>query len=152
MSPGNKEVAQWIEENKVPAALVFYLYRTIHQHFAQVLAPYHIGWEQFAILMAFYEKDGRSEEELAWERGFDRSFVAETVAVLEKGGLVQRAADPGNKAGKRLTLTQKGRKIEPEMKKIGAGLTASLLEGFDADASAQAMANLKKIAINASRL
>jgi hypothetical protein len=38
------------------------------------------------------------------------------------------------------------------MKKIGAGLTASLLEGFDADASAQAMTNLKKIAINASHL
>jgi DNA-binding MarR family transcriptional regulator len=152
MSPANEEVVQWIEQNKPPAALFLYLHRTIERYLAKELAPYHIGWEQFAILMAFYEKDGRTEEDFVRERGFDRIFVAENVAVLEKGGLVQRAADPGNKAGKRLTLTQKGRTLEPEMKKIGAGLTASLLKGFDADAPAQAMTNLKKIAINASRL
>jgi len=151
MSPGNEETVQWIEQNKPPAALFLYLHRRLEWYFAKVLAPYHIGWDQYAILMALYEKDGRSGDDIAHQRGFDKAAVAGAVAVLKKEGLVQGTPDPGT-GTLRLTLTEKGRKIEPEMKKVGAGLTAALLGGFDADGLAQAIAALKKIAINASRL
>ncbi len=152
MSPGNDTMLlQWIEENKPPAALFLYLHRTIEQHFAQLLAPYNIGWDQYAILMALYEKDGRSGDDIARQRGFGKAAVAGAVTVLKKEGLVKGNPDPETGTLK-LTLTDKGRKIEPEMKKIVAAMTAALLKGFDADGLAQAMAALKKIAVNASRL
>jgi DNA-binding MarR family transcriptional regulator len=101
--------------------------------------------------MALYEKDGRSGNDIARQRGFEKAVVAGALTVLKKEGLVKGTPDPESGTLK-LTLTEKGRNIEPEMKKIGAATTAALLKGFDADDLAQVMTALKKIAVNASRL
>ena len=149
---GEESVTQWISDIDVPAALISYSYRMIQKSFARELAPYHIGWGHFAILMSLYEMEGRSQDGLALSRGFDKTMIAKSVVKLEEEGLVRREVDQDDKRVKRLYLTDKSRNLRPEIERIGYRLNEMLFKGFDADKSTLAMRNLRKIALNASEL
>jgi len=149
---GEESVTQWISDIEVPAALISYTYRTIQKSFAKELAPYHIGWGHFAILVSLYEMEGRSQDSLALSRGFDKTMIAKSVVRLEEEGFVRREIDQDDKRVKRLYLTEKSRSLRPEMERIGYRLNERLLRDFDADESALAMRDLRKIALNASEL
>lgn len=149
---GEESITQWISDIDVPAALISYAYRTVQKSFAKELAPYHIGWGHFAILVSLYEMEGRSQDSLALSRGFDKTMIAKSVVRLEEEDLVRREVDQNDKRVKRLYLTKKGRDLRPDMERIGYRLNALLLNDFDDDEIVLAMRNLKKIALNASEL
>ena len=149
---GEESVTQWISDIEVPAALISYTYRTIEKSFAKELAPYHIGWGHFAILMSLYEMEGRSQDCLALSRGFDKTMIAKSVVRLEEEGFIHREIDQDDKRVKRLYLTEKSRNLRPEMERIGYRVNKFLIRDFDAGESAVAMRDLRKIALNASEL
>jgi len=145
-------VIQWIQDIDVPAALISYTYRTIQKSFAKELAPYHIGWGHFAILMSLYEMEGSSQNSLALSRGCDKTMIAKSVVRLEGEGFIRRVTDQNDRRVKRLYLTEKSRNLRPKMKEIGYNLNEFLFRDFDAGESALVMRNLRKIALNASKL
>jgi DNA-binding MarR family transcriptional regulator len=149
---GEESVIQWIHDIDVPAAIISYSYRTIQRSFAKELASYHLGWGHFAILASLYEMEGRSQDNLAISRGFDKTMIAKSVVRLEEEGFIRREIDQEDKRVKRLYLTEKSQSLRPEMERIGYRLNEFLLRDFDADESALAMRNLRKIALNASEL
>jgi len=146
----DNSVTQWILEIKVPAALISYSYRTIQKKFAKELAPYHIGWGHFAILMSLYENEGSSQDSLALSRGFDKTMIAKSVVKLEEEDLIRRRTDPADKRVKRLYLTEKGWKLKPEMERIGLCINKLLVKDFDAKESKIILEYLRRIALNAS--
>jgi DNA-binding MarR family transcriptional regulator len=148
----DNSVTRWIQEIKVPAALISYSYRAIQKKFAKELAPYHIGWGHFAILMSLYENEGSSQDSLALSRGFDKTMIAKSVVKLEEENLIQRRTDPTDKRVKRLYLTEKGRKLIPEMERIGLGINKTLVRDFDKKESKIILEYLRKIALNASEM
>ncbi len=149
---GEESAIQWISDIKVPAALISYSYRALQKAFARELADYHIGWGHYAILMALYETEGRSQEGLALSRGFDKTMIAKSVVRLEEEGLIYRKVDPKDRRVKRLYLTEKGRDLRAEIQRIGHRLNCSLLADLGPDEAEQAMEILRKIAINAAGL
>ncbi len=149
----NEETAiKWIEDIDIVAAMISYTYRSVQKHFAKELVQYHIGWGHFAILMSLYDQDGRSQDSLAQSRGFDKTMIAKSILRLEKEGIVYRKIDQEDKRIKRLYLTEKGRKLRPEMERIGFELNALLLKGFNSDELSSAIENVRKIALNAAKL
>ena len=116
-----ESVIRWIRDIDVPAALLSYSYRTIQKSFAKELAPYHIGWGHFAILMSLYEMEGRSQDSLALSRGFDKTMIAKSIVRLEEEGFVRRHTDKDDKRVKRLYLTEKSLTLRHEMEQIGTG-------------------------------
>jgi DNA-binding MarR family transcriptional regulator len=149
---GEESVIQWIRDIDVPTALISYSYRTVQRSFAKELEPYHIGWGHFAILMSLYEMEGRSQDSLAPSRGFDKTMIAKSVVRLEDEGLILRITDQDDKRVKRLYLTDKSKKLRPELEHIGLRLNSFLLIDFDAGEAGMAMENLRKMALNASKL
>jgi DNA-binding MarR family transcriptional regulator len=149
---GEESVIQWISDIDVPAALVSYAYRTIQKSFAKELAPYHLGWGHFAILMSLYGTEGCSQDSLALSRGFDKTMIAKSMVRLEEEGFVCRETDEDDKRVKRLYLTKKSRHLRPEMERIGYRLNEFLFRDFDTAESVSAMKILRKIALNASEL
>jgi DNA-binding MarR family transcriptional regulator len=147
-----ESIIRWILDIDVPAALISYSYRTIQKSFAKELAPYHIGWGHFAILMSLYEMEGRSQDSLALSRGFDKTMIAKSVVRLEEEGFVRRQTDKGDKRVKRLYLTEKSLTLRYEMEKIGHRMNEFLLRDFGTEESALAMKMLRKIALNAREL
>lgn len=148
----DNSITQWIQEIKVPVALISYSYRAVQKKFAKELAPYHIGWGHFAILMSLYENEGRSQDSLALSRGFDKTMIAKSVVKLEEEDLIQRRIDPVDKRVKRLYLTEKSRKLVPEMERIGLGINKILVKDFDKKESKIILEYLRKIALNASEM
>jgi len=143
---------QWIEDIDIVAALISFTYRSVQKHFAKELALYRMGWGHFAILMSLYDQEGRSQDGLAQSRGFDKTMIAKSILRLEEEGIVYRTIDPEDKRIKRLYLTEKGKKLRPEMKRIGFKLNALLLEGFDSEELSSAIESVRKIALNAAKL
>src|SRR5664280_1214359 len=143
---------QWIEDIDKVAALISFTYRSVQKHFARELAQYRIGWGHFAILMSLYDQDGRSQDSLAQSRGFDKTMIAKSILKLEKEGIVYRKIDKKDKRIKRLYLTEKGRKLRPEMERIGFELNALLLKDFNSDELSSAIESVRKIALNAAKL
>lgn len=153
MSPGNREPeSAWIQEVEAPAALVSYIYRTCQRYFAKELSGYRLGWGHFAILMAVNEMDGPSQDSIALCRGFDKTMVAKSVVRLEEEGLVQRVTDPEDRRVKRLYLTEKGKRLLPELLRTGHALNTSIFAGFTKAESRQAMEDLRKIAGNVAKV
>jgi DNA-binding MarR family transcriptional regulator len=152
MTTDNEIPTQWIQKIEMPAALISYIYRTTQRHFAKELAPYHIGWGHFAILMSLYENEGRSQDSLALSRGFDKTMIAKSVVKLEEEDLIQRRIGPTDKRVKRLYLTEKSRKLIPEMERIGLGINKILVKDFDKKESKIILEYLRKIALNASEM
>jgi len=143
---------QWIEDIDIVAAMVSFTYRSVQKHFAKELARYHIGWGHFAILMSLYDQEGRSQETLAQSRGFDKTMIAKSILRLEEEGIVYRKIDPDDKRVKRLYLTEKGKKLRPEMERIGFKLNSLLLKDFNSDELSSALESVRKIALNAAKL
>jgi DNA-binding MarR family transcriptional regulator len=143
---------QWIEEVNVVAALISFSYRSIQKHFAKELAAYNIGWGHFAILMSLFDEEGRSQDNLAQSRGFDKTMITKSIAKLEQEGFVKRIVDLEDKRIKRLYLTNKGRVLEPELKRIGFTINKLLLANLDTQESRAALEGVRKIALNAAKL
>jgi DNA-binding MarR family transcriptional regulator len=143
---------QWIEDIDIAAALISFTYRSVQKYFAKELASYNIGWGHFAILMSLYDQEGRSQDSLAQSRGFDKTMIAKSILRLEKEGIVYRKIDQEDKRIKRLYLTEKGRKLMPEMQRIGNELNSLLLKSFDTDEASAAVEIIRKLALNAARL
>jgi DNA-binding MarR family transcriptional regulator len=143
---------QWIENIDKVAAMISFTYRSIQKYFAKELAQYHIGWGHFAILMSLYVQEGRSQDSLAQSKGFDKTMIAKSVLKLEKEGIVYRKNDQEDKRIKRLYLTEKGRKLKPEMQRIVFELNELLLKGFNSNESSAAIETVRKIALNATKL
>jgi len=142
---------QWIEDINIATALISFTYRSVQKYFAKELAPYRIGWGHFAILMSLYDQEGCSQDSLAQSRGFDKTMIAKSILKLEEEGIVYRKIDQEDKRIKRLYLTEKGRTIKPEMKRIGLELNTLLLKGFNTDESSSTIERLRKIALNAAK-
>jgi DNA-binding MarR family transcriptional regulator len=149
---GEESAIQWISDVDVPAALISYSYRALQRAFARELADYHIGWGHYAILMALYETEGRSQDGLALSRGFDKTMIAKSVVKLEEEGLIYRKVDSKDRRVKRLYLTKKGKSIEGDIHRIGYRLNRALFAGLEPDEAKQAMEILRKITINAAGL
>jgi len=114
----NKMATRWIEETEKPAALISYIYRTCQKYFAKELSKYHLGWGHFAVLMAVNEMDGPSQDSIALSRGFDKTMVAKSIILLEKEGFVDRVTDANDRRIKRLYLSDKGKRVLPEIMQV----------------------------------
>ena len=152
MTQTEETTDHWIKEINVVTALISFSYRSIQKYFAKELAAYNIGWGNFAILMSLYDEEGRSQENLAQSRGFDKTMITKSVTKLENEGIVIRTVDPEDKRIKRLYLTKKGRMLEPEMKRIGLNVNKLLLVDLDTWEGPVVLESMRKIALNAAKL
>lgn len=143
---------QWMLESPVPAALISYAYRATQRKFAKALSDYNIGWGHFAILMILDEKEGRSQDELALSRGFDKTMIAHSVKKLEELGLLYRVVDEQDKRIRRLYLTEYGKNVCPELRKIGFEINDSLTKNFSKTDKKNFMEYLRRLALNTSEM
>jgi DNA-binding MarR family transcriptional regulator len=97
------------------------------------LAPYLIGSGQFYLLMPLYKTDGMTQEALSRSISLDKAAVTRSVQKLINQGYVFRQRDEEDKRSYHIFLTEKGKMIEPDIKKIALKWEDILLSGFDPD-------------------
>ena len=102
--------------------------------------------------MSLFDEEGRSQDNLAQSRGFDKTMITKSIAKLEQEDFVKRIVDPEDKRIKRLYLTKKGRTLEPELKRIGFTINQLLLADLNTRESRAALEGARRIALNAAKL
>jgi len=85
-----------------------------------------------SVLVPLFEEDGLRMSELAARARLAKQTMTTMVRLVERAGLVQRRADPGDGRATRVELTAQGRRFQPvaarELAKLEARITARLGE------------------------
>lgn len=81
------------------------------------IEPYGIGSGQFPFLMRLYREDGINQESLSDYLKIDKGTTARAIQKLVDEGYVFRQRDEKDRRSYRVFLTEKGKKLEPDMKK-----------------------------------
>ncbi len=88
--------------------------------------------EQWLVLVRLWERDERSQRELAASIERDAPTLSRILDAMERSGLVVRAPDPEDARGRRIKLTAKAGRLQkvlvPIVKKLVARMEAGLEE------------------------
>lgn len=110
---------------------ISYLYRYEQIYIGKKIEPYGIGSGQFPFLMRLYREDGVNQESLSDYLKIDKGTTTRAIQKLVDEGYVFRQRDETDKRSYKVFLTEKGKKLEPDMRKIGSEWEEILFSSFD---------------------
>lgn len=129
-SNGNSHYKE-MYKNEFVGKAISYLYRYEQIYIEKKIELYGIGSGQFPFLMRLYREDGINQETLSNYLKIDKGTTARAIQKLVDEGYVFRQRDEKDKRSYRVFLTEKGKKLEPDMKKIVSEWEDILFFGFD---------------------
>jgi MarR family transcriptional regulator, lower aerobic nicotinate degradation pathway regulator len=88
------------------------------------LDPYELTPQQFGLMAFLWKEDGLSQAELSERTSIDRTTIGGLIDRLEKDGWVERRPKPGDRRANVVSLTVKGKRIEPELTGIASEVLA----------------------------
>jgi DNA-binding MarR family transcriptional regulator len=110
--------------------LVNHLGRMLGLHLRERIVSHGVVPGQFAQLLALYEEDGLTQNQLCERVRIDQSTMARTLQRMERDGLIRRTPDPGDRRQALITLTEKARAIEPDLVQAAHDVNAVATKGF----------------------
>ncbi|WP_160670280.1 MarR family transcriptional regulator [Clostridium sp. C8-1-8] len=104
--------------NEMLGAYISQLYRIGSAFISKELAQFNIGYGQFRFLMELYENGSLCQEKLAEMLYIDKGTTARAIKKLEEEGYVLRVRDGADKRMYKVSLTDKAKGIESDIKKV----------------------------------
>ena len=141
-----------VEQSSDPRKSLGYQVRRCHRQFDRVLghrlASHGVKTGAWYYLRILWTQDGLTQRLLS-----EMTHVAEnTTAAIIKGmladGLVERHRDPQNRRKVRITLTEKGRGLEEQIKPYAALINGIAAEGISSQEIDSCLATLVKLSEN----
>jgi DNA-binding MarR family transcriptional regulator len=105
--------------------LVNHLARLLAQALRERIEPHGVVPGQFAQLLALYESDGLTQAELCARVQIEQPTMANTLARMERDGLITRTPDPADQRRALVRLTEHARRLEPDL--VAAARTVNTL-------------------------
>jgi len=96
--------------------------RKIHRYYESELAPFDITPVQFYVLSALWDKDEIKFKDLALRLEMDGATLTGILDRMEKREFIQRKQDPEDRRSVLICLSDKSKKIRPQMIEIAEGL------------------------------
>jgi DNA-binding MarR family transcriptional regulator len=127
---------------------VNHLGRLLAQALAQRLKPFGVVPGQFAQLLALYEHDGLTQAELCRIVQIEQPTMANTLARMERDGLISRVPDPEDGRRALVTLTAHARDISPDLTDAAKAVNATATTGLSKAEVDTFMATLARIIEN----
>lgn len=132
-------------------AIGFWMHLAHHKARAEadrVMSPFGVNPEQWALLVRLWERDDRSQTELADISFRDKPSVTRMVDGLVRAGYVLRATDPHDARRQRIVLTPAGRALEARLVPVVRAFVARLLRGIAPEALRTTVATLRAMYAN----
>lgn len=79
---------------------------------ARRIAPLGLAPAQFMCLVELWREDGLTQRDLVERLDVEQATMANTLARMERDGLIRRAADERDRRARRIRLTDKARALE----------------------------------------
>lgn len=112
------------------------------------IAPLGVVPGQFAQLLALYEHDGLTQAELCERVQIEQPTMANTLARMERDGLVERVPDPDDRRRSLVLLTDHARAIEADLVAAARNSNAAATRGLDDTQFAALMTALSTVIDN----
>lgn len=97
------------------------------------IEPFGVVPGQFAQLLALYESDGLTQTELCAKVQIEQPTMANTLARMERDGLIARTPDPQDRRQSLVTLTPRARELEDDLVVAARTVNASATRGLSED-------------------
>ena len=114
-----------------------YLMNHIARQFAILLGeglkPLGISPAQFPILLELWQKDGLSQQELVERTDLKQATIANTLARMERDGLITREPNPDDARSRLIMLTEQARALQQQSTEIAKALNQTALSDLSAD-------------------
>lgn len=107
--------------------LVGIIYRHTRMYYNHELGKLGLGSGDHIFILKLSEKEGITQNEITGRLHFDKAHTARTIVKLMEQGYVIKKIDENDKRAYRLFLTQKGKEIIPQIKKIMKNWTETLM-------------------------
>ena len=114
-----------------------YLMNHIARQFAILLSeglkPLGIAPAQFPILIELWNKDGLSQQELVERADLKQATIANTLARMERDGLITREPNPEDARSRLIMLTEHARALQSSSTEIAKAINQESLADLSAD-------------------
>jgi len=127
------------------------LYRQAKITIGQQLKQCGIGTGQYPLLLVLYHEDGIIQDEIAHRLGINKATTARGLKKLEHDGFVTRERDPDDMRAFRIHLTEKGRSLESQIRRVLTTWTGTLSAGFSKQEKNMVLELLKRMHENAMK-
>ena len=121
--------------------LVNYMARLFAEGLRKRIVPLGIVPGQFPALLALWERDGLTQKELLEQVAIEQATLANTLARMERDGLIVRKEHPADARARTIHLTEKARSIRSAAYKAAIETNAEALAGLS-DEERQEFLNL----------
>lgn len=126
--------------------------RSQHKFILNKLSKYNLGNTSYPILLALYlaEKENKKlgQNEIARKLHIDKSLITKSVKSLVINSYIEISDDSSNKSKKILLLTEKSKKLIPEIKEVLDEWRTIFLNNFTEEEERELEKLLKKAYLN----
>ena len=103
---------------------------------------------QFMVLLELWREDGRTQADLVAALDVEQATMANTLARMERDGLVVRRASETDRRSRLVFLTEFARGLEAQAKDAARSLNAQALGGLDEAESAAFLSQMRRVVRN----
>ncbi|MBG6147787.1 DNA-binding MarR family transcriptional regulator [Labrenzia sp. EL_142] len=127
-----------------PGYLVNHLARLFANALQEKIKPLGLSTGVFPIMIHLWENDGLTQKELVERVGIEQATMANTLARMERDGLVYRQQDPKDRRIRHTWLTENGRALQNPTLTIAMEQNRSALAGLSKTEQQQIIALISK--------
>lgn len=127
---------------------VNHLARLMERALRERIEPFGVVPGQFAQLLALYEADGLTQAELCARVQIEQPTMANTLARMERDGLITRGPHPSDRRRSLVMLTSRARELEDELVSAAHAVNAVATRGLAEHDVATVMAALAAVIEN----
>lgn len=120
-------------------------YLTLHRRSDAVFVEYGITADQFVLLATLARGQAMTQRELAARMPSDPSTVRAMLVLLEKQGLVSRAAHPTDARARTVTLTKAGQRTFQQAFEAGQEVRDQMAESLSASETRTLLSLLQRL-------
>jgi DNA-binding MarR family transcriptional regulator len=115
------------------------------EHTGPALAPLGINGRELAVLTVLGAAEALAQQQAAGRLGVDRTTMVDLVDALERKGLVERRADPGDRRRNLVHLTEPGRRALTEGGRLARAAEQTFLAALDPAEADQFRSMLQRV-------
>ncbi len=127
-----------------PGYLVNHLARIFAAALQARIKPMGLSTGVFPVMLHLWQQDGLTQRDLVARVDVEQATMANTLARMERDGLIARRPDPEDGRVRRIWLTDLGRDLQTEATAAAAQENQNVLAGLPKDERDQLIALLRK--------
>jgi len=131
--------------------LTNHMARLFARHLDAGIRPLGLSLGAFPALLHLWEKDGLTQKELVERLHIEQPTMANTLARMERDGLVRRVKDEADARIQRIWLTDKGRAMQADATRAALAVNARALAGLSEAEQTQFLDLLRRVILTLNR-